>query len=205
MGPIKYNQKNLDDALDDIRKGLSFGKASKKHGIPKSTLVTKATGKRRPWIGRVGTNRILLDEEEKELCNYIRESSRKGLNMNDAMVKDAVKELLNLSGRTVKRVKNNKPGKRWWKDFLKRNSDIRKYLTKSITPHFEKNQELVAFIPPPTPIFSEVARGLEGLEKTFSKDKALLFETYYRQGLESNNPLYIAWKTLHMAVEKEEN
>lgn len=44
MGPIKYNQKNLDDALDDIRKGLSFGKASKKHGIPKSTLVTKATG-----------------------------------------------------------------------------------------------------------------------------------------------------------------
>lgn len=42
--PLKYNQKDLEEALDDIDKGMSYGNASKKYGIPKSTLVDRTTG-----------------------------------------------------------------------------------------------------------------------------------------------------------------
>ena len=75
-GPsTKWTSEDISCAITEIRNGLSYRKAERKYGIPKSTLHLYAIGKIE--LGsRPGPRSILTTAEEEQLVQYVVEMSR---------------------------------------------------------------------------------------------------------------------------------
>lgn len=66
-----YSQEQVLQALDAVRKGETVNSASKRFGIPQSTLALKASGKT-PLIRKMGPKPILGYNIEEMLVNWIK-------------------------------------------------------------------------------------------------------------------------------------
>ncbi len=78
-----YSQENLTLAIEDIRKGLSFRKAVKKYGVPKTTLVDYCR-RGTTTMQKIGVTSVLTKEEEDFLVRWLRSCLDRGFPRQDA-------------------------------------------------------------------------------------------------------------------------
>ena len=133
----KWSVFDMQRAIAAVREDkVSLGFASRKYGIPKSTLHGCVTGKT-PHIGRKGGKTFLTDEEENNLAGWMVMMHNVGREISPKEVKDFVKDMLDKQGRQIlkgdKKTKDNRPGKDWWGAFLRRHPEVATLRTQKKT------------------------------------------------------------------------
>lgn len=126
----KYEDVDLERALEAIQKGMSKREASKRFGVPRGTLQFRLRGnitKTRP-----GPPTVLSNAEEDTLVEWIIESSRKGFPRRKEDLLKSVADFLKKSPRTNTFI-DNKPGEGWYKLFLKRHPEIVHRTAEAVT------------------------------------------------------------------------
>lgn len=112
-------------ALKAILNGeVTLNNASKFYNIPKSTLHNKLTHKV-TWERKMGPATELTKTEEEELEEWLLNKAELGLPMHPDEVFDTVENYSNSINRKSQ-FKDNRPGERWLKLFLKRHPTITK-------------------------------------------------------------------------------
>ncbi|KAI4464281.1 succinate dehydrogenase iron-sulfur protein [Holotrichia oblita] len=117
----KYNEEQLQEALEAVRNGKPLRAVSRKYNIPRATLQFRKSDKFvKPSFG---PRPILSTEEEGILVKWIAESSKKGFPRRQEDIQASVKEFLD----TVPR-KNPFPDncsqEGWYKAFLRRHPEL---------------------------------------------------------------------------------
>ncbi|KAF6217308.1 hypothetical protein GE061_001662 [Apolygus lucorum] len=109
-------------AIEDVRAGLPVATAAKKHIVPRATLRDKVNG-RTPVGRRMGPHSILSETEEKALVKWIKLMSEKGFPSTPAMLLASVQHAMHMMDRPNP-FKNGKPGRKWFKAFMRRNPSV---------------------------------------------------------------------------------
>lgn len=126
----QYSQETLCAALDEIRNGIPIYRASKKYGIPRTTLVYKLQGKR-PLVGKSGPPTVLTPNEEEILTTWIKEMGRAGFPVTKTQLIESVTSLVKKLGKDDCFSKGV-PGRAWYEGFMKRHPDITKRVTQTL-------------------------------------------------------------------------
>ncbi|XP_031778828.1 uncharacterized protein LOC100680064 [Nasonia vitripennis] len=126
-----YSESDLERAVEKCKKGESLRKVAQEFSIPRSTLFVKLKGIV-PLHAKKGPSTILFEAEEMRLVKWILDKARLGFPMHEDEVKVAVKKVLDDEKRDSI-FKNNKPGDKWMKLFLKRHPEIKKKQTELIS------------------------------------------------------------------------
>ena len=116
------NKELIESAEEDMKKGLSFRAASKKYGIPKTTLHDHIKGKFKGYETRMGPNRFFTDEEEADLSRQLLYMSDAGYPLTRKLVKMCAREIL--LSRETKMNDETGPSNTWLDRFLKRHREI---------------------------------------------------------------------------------
>lgn len=119
----KYTQESLEAAVNAFRKGESVRKAAKMYGIPVSTLFDKIKGKSCINVQHCGVDSILGPRVERQLVTWLLESAKMGFPISKRMLLDTVKEIVDKS-KMVTPFIENRPGRKWFDSFLKRNKEV---------------------------------------------------------------------------------
>lgn len=107
----KYTDEQIIQAVDAVQKGMSQRTASKKYGVPRSTIqfrMSPAFSKSSP-----GPPPVLGHSAEDDLVNWIIDCSRKGFPRRKENVQTSVKKCLDHSG-LKNPFHNNAPGSGWY-------------------------------------------------------------------------------------------
>lgn len=118
-----YNIRSKDDmqpVLDTVRNGLSMREASKKFGIPYSTIQRHVKKKD---LKPPGGQTALADIEEDSLVEKLIICGEWGYPIDKYTLRLFVKDYLERRGKTLKKFRNNMPGPEWVYSFLKRHKD----------------------------------------------------------------------------------
>ena len=95
------------------------------------TLFNKVHGIS-PLKRRMGPSTVLTEEEEKRIKQWILDKAEIGYPMHHMIVREAVKKVLDKIGRPNP-FKNNMPGLKWLKLFLKRHPEIKNKRTEMLS------------------------------------------------------------------------
>lgn len=129
---LRYSEADLARALLEINNAeLTLNAASKKYGIPKSTLHNNLKNKV-PNTRKMGRQPVLNEIEENRLEHWIISKAMMGFPMHPTEVKDAVQHILKETGRPNP-FQENRPGDKWLKLFLQRHPNITKRNTEVIS------------------------------------------------------------------------
>lgn len=128
---LKYSEKDLNKALDAVAEGMSYGKASRTYGVPKTTILYKFNGKY-PVKCRMGPPTVLSTLEEKLLSDWILHMQKCGFPITKFQLLESVQKLLNALKRETM-FTNNRPGRDWYDRFLKRNPEITERVYQNLT------------------------------------------------------------------------
>ncbi|KAJ3615977.1 hypothetical protein MTP99_005568 [Tenebrio molitor] len=125
-GPIhQYTQEQLSRALHEIKvNGMPKSKASKQFGIPRTTLRDKVSAKTSENIERVGKKCTLGKEIENKLVEWIVTNAANGFPVNKDGLMYSVQKIVERSHIQTPFTKN-KPGRKWFDSFLRRNPIVR--------------------------------------------------------------------------------
>lgn len=118
----QYSGDMLDKALEFVKKGNTFMKASEKFGVPVTTLYRKLKNPLTKNV-RSGPPTILSSQEEQQIANWIKYRAERGWPVTKPQLLDAVQKYvksLNIKSPFI----NDRPGRHWYEGFLKRNQDI---------------------------------------------------------------------------------
>lgn len=128
---MKYNAENLKMALDAVKIGMSKKQAAKQFQVPRSTIQfrLKNPEKTNP---RPGPSSVLTDTEENVLVNWIIQSSKRGFPRRKEDIQYSVSDFLRKAKRRSL-FKNDLPGDKWLKLFLRRHPEIAIRTPESIT------------------------------------------------------------------------
>ncbi|MES9883347.1 MAG: helix-turn-helix domain-containing protein [Sedimenticola sp.] len=117
----KYDRGLIEKAVAAVRGGLSLRQASKKYGIPRSTISDRVTGKVADGssLGRKPTFPV---EVEKEIAETAKTAADKGIGLSKS-------QLLVRAGKLATRLNiktpfKGTPGHGWWQGFKNRNVGI---------------------------------------------------------------------------------
>lgn len=108
-------------------KRLSIRAAGKRYGIPFSCLQRHSDQD----FNLAGPPTILTAQEEKDIVQWLLDVSRRGFPLSPSELKDSVKTMLDLRGRTTA-FNENRPGRSWFKRFLQRNDSLRIRLAENL-------------------------------------------------------------------------
>ena len=125
----KYSLLSLQRALDAVKKGASVRQASTRFGIPKTTLLSKT---KNTYSDKLGRPTALYESEESILAEGLVLCGHWGFPMTIEDVCDLVQKYLKESNKVVKQFKNNRPGRDWSSNFLKRHPELTKRLCENI-------------------------------------------------------------------------
>lgn len=128
---LAYSQEDMEAALRDCDRGLPVATAAKKYKVPRITLLYKFRGKI-PRKCTMGLKSYLSNEEEKILSEWIIQAARAGFPVGKDQLLDSVKQLM-IELKRENPFHNNRPGKSWYKLFLKRNPDISARTPQNLT------------------------------------------------------------------------
>lgn len=118
-----YTTEKLNSCLDAIRtKEMSQRQAAEFFDIPRRTIINKL--KTAPNPRKPGYQQIFSEDEEGMFKKCLIGCCDFGFPLTTFDLRMIVKSYLNKTGRTVKRFKNNVPGKEWVLSFLKRHPDL---------------------------------------------------------------------------------
>ena len=121
---MRWKRNNLEQAITAVKEGrLSLRGSSKMFGIPKSTLGDVMRGKSSVCT-RLGAKQILSEVEEASIAGWLVTMAKAGRHVKVKEVLETVKAILDKSGRTVPRFKDNLPKDSWWSGFLARHKEV---------------------------------------------------------------------------------
>jgi hypothetical protein len=117
-----YDSDLIDNAINDMKHGLSARAASQKWHVPRTTLQNrKKSGFK--TVERPGPAPVLTSDEENLLCTWLIELSHRGIPMQKQFLFDSIQKILTDDGRQNP-FSHNRPGKGCFKAFLGRHSDL---------------------------------------------------------------------------------
>lgn len=127
----KYDLENLKKALHAVKSGMSKKQAAREYQVPRSTIQFRLNNpdKINP---RPGPTTVLTDEEENVLVNWIIQSSKKGFLRRKEDIQYSVSDFLKKNNRPNP-FKNDVPGEKWLKLFLKRHPEVAVRTPESVT------------------------------------------------------------------------
>ena len=126
-----YDEKTISRALEDIlNNGLSKKAASRKYGIPRSTLQFRLSEKFTK--STFGPSPILSVDEEKMLVDWVFHSHKKGFPRRKEDLQISIKSFLDEKPRDNP-FRDNMPGDGWYKAFLKRHPTLCERVPESVT------------------------------------------------------------------------
>ena len=116
------DEKRIENAVTDMLNGMSARSAANKWDVPRTTLQNrKKAGFRKPM--RPGPATILTTDEETVLCNWLIELSRRGIPVQKKFLLDSIQQIITADPRPTPFVQN-RPGKGWFKAFLRRHPNL---------------------------------------------------------------------------------
>ena len=115
----KWHNDSMKAAIQAVKEGQSVSKAARDHGVPKTTLYDRISGKVIHGVNP-GPRPYLSNEEEKELGSYLKQCSKIGCGKTRRDVFAIVQNTA--SDKGVLRTSQVSSG--WWRSFLKRNEDL---------------------------------------------------------------------------------
>jgi hypothetical protein len=118
----KYSQTSLEEAVKQVKAGMSYRRATQYYGVPSSTLLDKIKGYR-PLVSTQGPSPVLTIQEEQKLAKWCVDMAAIGYGRTRNELLDMVKKILDSEGRSSP-FTNNRPGKDWYYAFLRRNPSI---------------------------------------------------------------------------------
>nr|CAH7742610.1 unnamed protein product [Callosobruchus chinensis] len=126
----KEREQKLENALEAVAKGMSKKTAAKRFGIPRSTIQYRLSDKfKSPGYG---PPTVLTNKEEEILIKWIFECHRKGFPRRIDDVQASVQQLIKKDRRETP-FKDGRPGKGWYKAFLRRHPEIVERTTEAVT------------------------------------------------------------------------
>ena len=123
-----YTVEKIKEAIAALNDGMSLRAASKRFGVPRTTLLCKRKGKT-PLECKKGPETVLKVEQENELVEWIQRFSELGFIATKNQIFDSVQILLNDS-QAKSKFTNNRPGRHWYESFLKRHPDLLKNISQ---------------------------------------------------------------------------
>lgn len=117
----QYSEDSLKKALDAIESGMPKKQAAKQFQVPRATLQFRIKNPNHKPLP--GPSPVLNEEEENQIKNWLTVSHKKGFPKRKEDVLKSVSEFVKKSGRPNP-FKDNIPGEKWFKLFLKRHPDI---------------------------------------------------------------------------------
>lgn len=128
---FQYAQEAMDKAMEEVSKGCSVSAASKKYGVPRTTLIDKLAGKYEP-DAKPGQPTILKSDEEALLVKWILKLARLGFSVTKSQLLDSVAELTKKLNKSSK-FSEGRPGKKWFTGFLKRHPELAQRVSQNLT------------------------------------------------------------------------
>lgn len=126
IGNSKYSEDDLNAAIFEVKNGASTNSVARKYGIPRSTIQFRMSGK---FIkAGKGPSSYMTNEEEQEILDWITECSNRGCPRKIEDVKKFAQEIIIRDGRKTP-FKDNKPGDSWFRNFVKRHSELTKHIS----------------------------------------------------------------------------
>lgn len=122
-----YSVSDLEDALIEISEGLSVYAASKKYKIPETTLRQYKNGNRQ---GKQGRKLMFAPEIEQEIVVWLKKCAARGSPVTKEQVLETVWQIRRKISMDLE---VEAPSKRWFKDFLQRNSSVTLRTPQAIT------------------------------------------------------------------------
>ncbi|KAI4460112.1 helix-turn-helix psq domain [Holotrichia oblita] len=126
----RYNQDDIEAALEAISNGMSKKKASVMFKVPRPTLQFRLSNKFKK--SSLGPDTYLTKEEEEVLVQWIIESYRKGFPRRKDDIQISVKDFLDKAPRSNPFLQN-KPGDCWYRNFLRRHPVLTHRTTEAVT------------------------------------------------------------------------
>ncbi|XP_055708754.1 uncharacterized protein LOC129804981 [Phlebotomus papatasi] len=127
---LGYSEEALKNALDAVKAGESSRKASAKYGVPKSTLNDKLSGKQaeEKFIGKP----VLGQEKESQLVEWIVKRAESGFPVVKSELQDTIRIMLK-NEKMKAPFTNSRPGRFWFKGFLRRNPEVSLRVVQNLT------------------------------------------------------------------------
>ena len=116
----QWTEEQMSAALHSVAQGLSGNKAADVHGVPRSTLKDRLSG-RVAHGTKSGPKPYLSPIEEAELTNHLLSASKMGF----GKTRRDVKLLVETYTRSKGTLKGSEISNGWWQKFLKRNPSLR--------------------------------------------------------------------------------
>lgn len=115
-----FNEENITKAANAVRNGMSYRKAEKKFGVPKSSIQRRVKTKQQNHYGRPP---VFTEEDERKITECLGLAAEWGFPLTCFDTRCIVKKMLDKKGITEPRFKNNMPGPKWAKSLMRRQSD----------------------------------------------------------------------------------
>ena len=115
----EWHEDSMKAAIQTVEDGQSVSKAARDHGVPKTTLYDRISGRVKHGVNP-GPRPYLSNEEEKELRSYLKQCSKIGCGKTRRDVVAIVQNAA--SDKGVLRTSQVSSG--WWRSFVKRNQDL---------------------------------------------------------------------------------
>lgn len=117
----EYSNEKLEEALTEMKRGVSARKVSEKYKIPRTTLQRRSKGLQQK---KYGGQTVLSDEEEQFIVEGLLACAEWGFPLGTKDIRIVVKGYLDRQGRGVTLFKNNMPGNEWVRLFLIRHKNL---------------------------------------------------------------------------------
>ena len=116
----QWTEEQMLSAIDTVRNGMTANKAAIMHGIPRSTLKDRLSGRVHHGT-KPGPRPYLQPSEEKELTDYLRTAAKIGYGKTRREVKNIAENVAREKGiLKATRISNG-----WWRRFMERNPSLR--------------------------------------------------------------------------------
>lgn len=123
----KYSNEDLERALSEVFNGTTVYAASKKYGVPESTLRFRKNAK---GGGKQGRKLMLNEEIETEISDWIIKCSQRGAPKTKEQLMEAVGQIRK---RTLKDPTASLPSNNWVKNFMQRNPQLSYRMAQAVT------------------------------------------------------------------------
>ncbi|KAI4468075.1 hypothetical protein MML48_2g00019108 [Holotrichia oblita] len=115
-----YPRERLENALRAvIEEHMSFGQAAEQFSVPKATLYDKYRGMHGDLLGRKPAMSVA---EERYIVTALLKAAEFIVPFTEKDLMDFVEQYITRKGIRIKEFKDNRPGRDWVRNFLKRNS-----------------------------------------------------------------------------------
>ncbi|VDI63457.1 Hypothetical predicted protein [Mytilus galloprovincialis] len=119
----QYLQESLDKAIGAVNSNkLSISKAATEYVVPRTTISDHVNGKYDNHLN--GPSKMLTDEEETSLINYVKYMAERGFPLTRRMLKAFVISIIQKSGRTTLFNMDKGPSNKWVNKLLNRHPEL---------------------------------------------------------------------------------